>query len=135
MDWDFKDLLAKHQIDPQAVLLLRHTPKESRLRKVLPWLAAGEPAVFNAYQQNQSEDVEKRMKRATYVASFIGHDPASALFIGLYERHGQELMTANQIRSMPSFQGLEPYDFRLKRRSQLWFDLRLREDFFGQWKG
>jgi hypothetical protein len=50
MDWDFKDLLAKHQIDPQAVLLLRHTPKESRLRKVLPWLAAGEPAVFNAYQ-------------------------------------------------------------------------------------
>jgi len=39
MSLDFKDLLAKHQIDPQTVLILRHTPEQPRLRRVLPWLA------------------------------------------------------------------------------------------------
>jgi hypothetical protein len=94
MDLDFKDLLAKHQIDPRAVLVLRHTPKVQRLRRVLPWLAAHRPAVLNAYQQTQGKDVENNMKNATFVASFIGHAPGSALFIGLYQRQGQELRTA-----------------------------------------
>ena len=109
MDLDFKDLLAKHQIDPRAVLVLRHTPTVPRLRKVFPWLAAQRPAVFNAYQQTQREDVENEMKKATYVASFIGDAPGSALFIGLYQRHGHELRTSDQIRLEPSIQELESY--------------------------
>lgn len=90
MDWDLKDLLAKHQIDPRTVPVLRHTPK-GRLRKVFPWLAADHPVVFNAYRQTQSAEVEKRMKTASYVASFVGHELGHALFIGLYQRHGEDL--------------------------------------------
>lgn len=135
MDWDFKDLLAKHQIDPRAVLVLRHTPTAPRLRKVFPWLAAHHPAVFNAYQQTQREDVESEMKNATYVASFIGHAPRAALFIGLYQRHGQEPRTADQIRKEPAVQKLEGYGCGAETRERIWFDLRLREDFFGHWKG
>jgi hypothetical protein len=134
MNLDFKDLLAKHQIDPRAVLVLRHTPT-GRLRKVFPWLAAEHPAVFNAYQQTQREAVENEMKEATYVASFIGHAPGSALFIGLYQRHGQEMRTPDQIRSESSIQVLESYGLPAETQSRPWFDLRLREDFFGQWKG
>src|SRR5258708_6109363 len=125
MDWDFKDLLGKHQIDPRSVLVLRHTPTVPRLRRVFPWLAANHPVVFNAYQQTHREDVENEMKNATYVASFIGHAPGSALFIGLYQRHGQELRTPDQIRSEPSVQELEGYGHGAETRSRLWFDLRL----------
>lgn len=135
MDWDFKDLLSKHQIDPRAVLVLRHTPTVPRLRKVFPWLAAQEPDVFNAYQQTQREDVENEMKNVAYVASFIGHAPGTALFVGLYERHGQELRTPEQIRSEQSVQKLESYGCAPETRSRIWFDLRLREDFFAHWKG
>ena len=134
-DWDFKDLLAKHKIDPQDVLVLRHTPTVPRLRDAFLRLAAVHPDVFNAYQQTQREGVENEMKNVTYVASFIGHAPASALFIGLYQRHGQDLRTPDQIRSEPAVQVLESYGCGAETRSRLWFDLRLREDFFGNWKG
>jgi hypothetical protein len=135
MDLDFKDLLLKHQIDPKTVLVLRHTPIPPRLRKVLARLAAEAPVTFNAYQQTQGKDVEKEMKNATYVASFIGHAPGSALFIGLYQRHGHELRTPEQIRLEPSIQELEGYGCPPETQSRLWFDLRLREDFCRDWKG
>lgn len=49
----FNDLLTAKGIDPKRVLVFRHTPKEPQLRKVLPWLAAEKPDVYNAYQQVQ----------------------------------------------------------------------------------
>jgi hypothetical protein len=118
---------------------LRHTLKDSLRQvidgKVFHSLAADHPAVFNAYQQTQPELVENRMKKASYVASFIGHEPGYALFIGLYQRHGQKRKTPSQIRSEPAVQQLEMFGFPPEKVSRLWFDLRLREDFFGQWKG
>jgi hypothetical protein len=87
-DWrlsmNFTDLLHGKHIDPQKVLVLRHRPLEPELRKVLPWLAAEKPEVFNAYQQAQTRQVEQEMARAGYVAAFIGHEPGKALFVGLY---------------------------------------------------
>jgi hypothetical protein len=67
--------------------VLRHRPHEHKLNKVLPWLAAERPELFNAYQQTQSKQLERAMKKMTgtgYVASFIGREPGKALFIGLY---------------------------------------------------
>jgi hypothetical protein len=51
---------------------MRHRPQEPELRKVLPWLAAEKPELFNAYQQTHGERVEKAMLGAKFVASFIG---------------------------------------------------------------
>ncbi len=45
------DLLIAKSIAPEKVLVLRHRPPESELNKVIPWLAAEKPDVFNAYQQ------------------------------------------------------------------------------------
>lgn len=70
---NLNDLLLGKGIDPRHILVLRHRPNESELNKVLPWLAAGEPDVFNAYQQMQGERVERAMQAMTgagYVASF-----------------------------------------------------------------
>jgi hypothetical protein len=69
------DLPLKQGLDAKRVLVLRHRPKELALRRVLPWLAAERPDLFNAYQQFQSESVEAAMQKAGYVASFVGHQP------------------------------------------------------------
>jgi hypothetical protein len=60
--------LAKENIDPSGVLVLRHTPHERGLRKVLPWLAAEHPDIFNAYQSTQDVKVEAAMLKAKHVA-------------------------------------------------------------------
>ena len=65
------DLLCGEGIDPEVVLVMRHRPSERELNKVLPWLAAERPDVFNAYQQTRTERVEKAMGTAAFVASFI----------------------------------------------------------------
>ena len=46
---NLNDLLRRKDIDPKQVLVLRHCPLEPELNKVLPWLAAEKPDVFNAY--------------------------------------------------------------------------------------
>jgi hypothetical protein len=54
---------------------------------VLPWLAAERPALFNAYQQIQTGPVARTMRTLQgtgQVASFIGHAPGKALFVGVY---------------------------------------------------
>jgi len=83
---EFGDLLIREKIDPKSVLVLRHKPNEPEFQKVFPWLAANQPDVFNAYQQTQTVKVEKAMLKSDFVASFIGHAPGKAMFIGLYKR-------------------------------------------------
>lgn len=94
---DLTSILTEQKIEPQSVLVLRHRPTEPELRKVLPWLAAEKSDVYNAYQQTQSEKLENVMLGTKYVASFIGHEPGKALFVGLYSIGKSEPMTYEQI--------------------------------------
>ena len=59
---NLNDLLRSKNIDPRQVIVLRHRPKEQKLNKWLPWLAAEKPDVFNAYQQTQGEKLQKVMQ-------------------------------------------------------------------------
>ena len=136
---NLKDLLLGKDIDPQHVLVLRHRPLESELNKVLPWLAAESPDVFNAYQQTQTKQVEQAMKRATYVAAFIGHEPTKALFVGLYSVKGWKPITPKEYWQIPANDELKLFGHKgftdeSSRSSILWFDLVLT-DFYAQWKG
>ncbi|MFT5323272.1 MAG: hypothetical protein ACI8P0_001121 [Planctomycetaceae bacterium] len=133
------DLLEKQDIDTKSVLVLRHRPNEGQLNRVLPWLAAESPDVFNAYQQAQGERVEKAMSKASYVASFIGHEPGKAIFIGLYTVNGSKPLTRKQFWRVKTLQELRSHGMRGftdddKRDSLLWFDLRLTA-FYSDWKG
>ena len=98
------DLLYSKDIDPheERVLVLRHRPWEPQLNKVLPWLAAEKPDVFNAYQEIQNEKVERAMTRGRYVASFIGQEPGKALFVGLYANKGSKTITRRQYWNIPA---------------------------------
>lgn len=136
------DLLLKKGIDPRHVLVMRHRPHEPELRKVLPWLAAERPDLFNAYQQTQRERRERMMQGLAgmgFVASFIGHEPGKALFIGLYAIVKSKPLTYKQFWAVPAYVemkafGLKGWTHEQKRRRVLWFDLALK-DFYNHWKG
>ena len=133
------DLLVGKGIDPKQVLVFRHRPNEPELRKVLPWLAAEKPDIFNAYQQTQTKRVENAMLGARYVASFIGQQPGKALFIGLYEIGRSKPLTLEEFWQIPAYKELKPFGMRgfaeeKDRTSVLWFDLKLN-DFYVNWKG
>lgn len=136
---DLNDLLLGKGINPQQVLVLRHRPPEPELNKVLPWLAAEKPDVFNAYQQTQGKKLENTMKGAGYVAAFIGREPGKALFVGLYSIGASKPLTHAEYWQVPAYVemkafGLKGFTEQEGRSSVLWFDLALT-DFYASWKG
>jgi hypothetical protein len=140
MDFSLNDLLRQKDIDPQHVLVVRHRPVEPKLNKVLLWLAAERHDLFNAYQATQSPKLEKAMMGAKYLASFIGHQPRKALFIGLYSIGGWKSITPEEFWQIPATDEMrKKYDLKgftneQGRSSCLWFNLELTE-FYSTWKG
>jgi hypothetical protein len=137
---NLNDLLLAKQIDPKGVLVLRHRPSERELNRVIPWLAAEKPDIFNAYQQTQTERLEKAMLGADYIASFIGRESGKALFIGLYSigsskpLSGEEYLQVRANIELKKF-GMRGFNPEMDGRSSiLWFDLELT-DFYAHWKG
>jgi hypothetical protein len=140
---NLNDLLRGKDIDPGHVLVFRHRPNEPELNEVLPWLAAEEPEVFNAYQQTQGERVERAMQAMTgtgYVASFLGREPGKALFVGLYSIGASKPLSREEFWRIPAYVKLKAYgmrDFASERaiKSVLLFNLALITDFYAHWKG
>ncbi len=137
------DLLQQHHIDPKTVLVLRHRPHEPALRRVLPWLAAEKPVVFNAYQQTQGPKLERAMQAMVgrgFVASFIGHAPGKALFVGLYSIDTSKPLTYKEYWRVPEYVEMKAFGLegwsngRKDRAHKLWFDLT-RIEFYGDWQG
>jgi hypothetical protein len=139
---NLNDLLKGKGIDPQHVLVLRHRPNEPELNKILPWLAAEKPDVFNAYQQTQGERVERAMqalKSMGYVASFLGREPGKALFVGLYSIGESKPLSRAEFWQVPAYIELKAFGMRgfadeRATASVLWFNLALT-DFYAHWKG
>jgi hypothetical protein len=134
---EFNDLLAKKKFSTARVLVMRHRPTEPELRKVLPWLAADRPEIFNAYQQTQSEAAEKALAKADYLASFIGQEPGRATFVGLYKVGSKTPLTFREYWKIPAYREMKAWGhagFSGKRQSILWFELTLQE-FYSDWKG
>ena len=62
---------------------MRHRPHEPALREVLPWLAAENSTLFNAYQQTQGKQAQQALARAKDLTSFVGQDSGAVLFVDL----------------------------------------------------
>jgi hypothetical protein len=78
----------------------------------LPWLAAERPELFNAYQQTQTENVERAMQKARYVASFIGREPGKSLYIGLYAVKGWKWTTEKACNQLSATKELRELGMR-----------------------
>lgn len=140
---NLNDLLRLHDIDPRAVLVLRHRPHEAELNRVLPWLAADKPPMFNAYQQTQGPQLERVMQALVgsgLVASFIGHEPGRALFVGLYAILSSRPLTYTEYWNVPEYREMKAFgmkgwvDEQDGREQILWFDLE-QTDFYTSWSG
>jgi hypothetical protein len=136
---DLNNLLAAQEIDPKPVLVMRHRPQERELRKVLPWLAAERPDLFNAYQQTHYERQERALTRAKYLASFIGHEPGKALFVGLYKVAQSRPITRDEFWQIPANLelkklGMTGWSSTDDRPSCLLFELDVT-DTYKDWKG
>ena len=138
---DLNYLLSRKSIDTSKVLVMRHVPPEPRLRRALPWLAADEPEIYNAYQRGQSEGkAGKKLAKAAYLASFIGLDPREALFVGVYRVGAHRLISYHDFWNVPEVKelgklGLAP-TLRKEENfpSELWFGLQ-PTDAYSEWKG
>ncbi len=102
----FNELLVRSGIDPAEVLVFRHRPWESKLNRAFDWIVAERPDLFDCYQDSHAPRTEASLLRAKYVASFIRHASDTALFVGLYERLGQQQMTEAEYKMRPKHQEL-----------------------------
>jgi hypothetical protein len=139
MTQDLKDLLREEGVDPKGVLVLRHAPTEyPKLRAALLRLALNQPDVFNAYQTTQWPKVERAMAKAEYVASFIGHEPGKAVFVGLYHNLGGVEIACADLRKMEVYRELERIDpgsdASFTRKTCILFDLK-RLDVLSEERG
>ena len=80
-----------------------------------------------------------KMKGSGYVASFIGHSPGKAQFVGIYSINGSKKITRKQYWNMQAYKELkkysmEGYTIKDPRPSIYWFELELTE-YYLDWKG
>lgn len=132
---ELNDVLRKAGIDPATTLVVRHRPTAPELRKALAWFAADEPEVYNAYQCYHGERVERALVRATHLVSLIGHRPAQALFVGIYEVGGWAETSGAEWRALETSRTLMELGDRGARDGPiLVFDL-VCTDLLAPWKG
>lgn len=84
------DILALREIDPKDVAIILHTPRDPRLRRLLPWIAAERVDLFEAYQSVHSPSVEATLKGRKYALSFVDIGDSTLALAGLYEINGWE---------------------------------------------
>lgn len=133
----FNDLLAKAEIDPKSVLIMRHRPTDLGLRRVLPWFASDKPEIFNAYQQAQlNSNVESALKNSSYLASFIGEIPKKAHFVGIYNVGETNYLSNKSYWKIPENIALRKHGMSKSalRDGILWFDLQITP-IFSEWQG
>jgi hypothetical protein len=68
-------------------------------------------------------------------SSIVGANPENGAVRFFGSDFCESLRTAEEINSDPAMQLLFKYDLPLETRTRLWFDLRLMENFYPEWKG
>lgn len=77
------------------------------------------------------------MRRASHVASFIGHEAGKAAFVGLYRMQRVRDLSQKQYLSIPAVQEerrIQGITSPPNKQVITWFDLELTE-FYSNWKG
>lgn len=131
---DLHTLLIQEGINPDSTLVMRHCPLQPQIRKWLPSFAAENPEIYNAYQQCQSPRAERQLTRARHLASFIGHEPGRALFVGVYENGVPRKVTQRSRDRIPAYKKLTELGLANNPGERLWFDLHLTATL-ERWRG
>jgi hypothetical protein len=132
----FNDLLRIEGVDPRTCKVMLHSPKEPRLRRLLPHLARNRPDLFDAYQATHSDGIARSLANRPVVLVFVdlggtsvpgeGRDYA---FVGHYDVAVRQA-TAQAILAEPGIKTLvRDFGHRIGEtladgRDRRWFDLR-----------
>jgi hypothetical protein len=103
---NLSDLLAKQGVDPKDVVVLRHRPTEPKLRQQLRRIALEDENAFMAYQSSHRVNTERALKTARYIASFLADGPQQAIFVGLYEITGMDIVPHDRWLENPTIRSL-----------------------------
>ena len=122
---DFRTLLDGAGVDPKSVIAIRHTAREPRLQRVLPWLVEERPDLFLAYQRIQWRSGERAMLKAGVLAGFLGLAPGEAVFAGLWRIGGHTELDQAGYRAFPGNAELMGYGMHSDRSDEaiIAFDL------------
>jgi hypothetical protein len=110
---DFKDILRIAGIDPDLrdnAVLVRHRPFEPQLARVMPWLISERPELFETYQSVPGRP-ETALRRANYMASFLGLRPGTAHFVGLYRIRESRDLDLDGFWAIPENQALRDFGY------------------------
>lgn len=127
-------LLREAGVAPETVAVILHTPKEPALRRMLPWRAAQDAALFDAYQNNHKPREEATLRNRGWAASFVAVGEADMVFAGLFEIRGWERWLPARFIADPATcaifeaaQGgtVEQWAWDTGEEGRLVFDLRL----------
>jgi hypothetical protein len=103
---EFRTLLEQVNIDPTDVILVRHTPTEKSLRRVLPWLVVDRPDLFLTWQRTQWQPLEKAMTQMNLMVAFIGQESGTATFAGMTRISGWEVLDFADYNNFPGHREL-----------------------------
>lgn len=141
---DFRDLLRIQGFDADAknaIVLLRHRPFEPKLARAMPWIISERPDLFEAYQAVPGRRPEAAISKAELVASFLGLQPGTAHFVGLYRVRASRPLDFATFWSIPDNQMLRDSGYdgftseqAAKYGTVLQFDLELLT-FYRNWRG
>jgi len=103
----FNLLLEAEGLDPANVSVILHTTNQQPLRRMLPWIAAERPDLFDAYQSVHSRQAEATLGKRPYTASFVPLREGKLVFVGLYLIAGIEDLPTVELYGDPRFGELE----------------------------
>lgn len=132
-------LLENDGIELSDVLVFRHRPYEPQLNRIIGWMVAERPDLFECYQSTHAARTEAALARAKYLASFIRHGPGSALFVGLYSVQEVRPISIEEALSRPCHQelmalGMTGFKATDGRQTILAFDMALTA-WHDEWRG
>lgn len=109
---ELNTLLASVDIAPAEVIVVRHRPREPGFHRALPWLVADRPDLFELYQAIQGDLATRTIRRATYLAAFIGLKPGTATFAGLFKVRGAAPISGVEFLALPGAHELMAYQLQ-----------------------
>ena len=116
---------------------MRHRPTDVLLRKALRRLALEDEQSFIDYQSSHGPRTEAAVKRAQFIASFIADGNGRALFVGLYEIVGSEVVYGRRWLENPNLRALVDTENRRRedRTDVVWFHQNRVLSFYADWAG
>lgn len=102
----FNTLLASLELEPELTLLVRQSPVEPALRRVLPWIALERPDLYLAYHQVQWPAAELALSKAERLISFIAHESGKAVLAAAYTVGPSSLLLRDNYWELPEHREL-----------------------------